>query len=415
MIGRDRTNPLRSTLIKRPMVAAVVYTATGVLTLFLVSAQIIQLDRELGFGAARLGLATATFFGCAALASTPAGRTVARIGPGRGLRVGSLLVVAASVVAASSVVWWMLPIATAVAGIGNAFMQVSSNLAIFDGVSPRRQGLGFGAKQASVPMASLLAGVSIPLIGLTFGWRWAFVLGGVLALILALSTPNWAVTRSESRQSTRIRIPRSLILLAIGGICGGAAGNSLSLFMVPSAVEIGIGEAAAGAVLAACSILVVAVRIGAGWLIDSNGSSGHLEMALLMGAGAVGAFVLIGATSPSVYLVAMPVAVLGAWGWPGVFFYTVVHSYPDYPARASGYVLTGNLTGTLIGPLVVGLLAERSAYPTAWAFVGTLAAIAALCFASARVISRRATTARPRSRPGRSGESSAGNERGVGY
>ena len=41
----------------------------------------------------------------------------------------------------------------------------------------------------------------------------------------------------------------------LGGISGAMAGNGLSLFIVPSAVDVGITEAAAGAVLAVSSIL----------------------------------------------------------------------------------------------------------------------------------------------------------------
>jgi MFS family permease len=374
-------NPMRSTLTRRPLLAAVVYTGVGVLPLFLISAQILQLEREIGFGVGRLGIATATFFGAAALAANPAGRLVARVGPGRSLRIGGLLTLTACVVAGTASTWWVLPIATAVGGAGNGLIQVASNLAIFDGVALRRQGLGFGAKQASVPMASVLAGISLPLIGLVFGWRWVFAIAALIALALAVSAPRLDMARAAERNEGRIgRPPLSLLLLSLGGITGAMAGNGLSLFIVPSAVDIGISEGAAGAVLAACSFLVVAVRLGAGWTVDRSESWGHVEMAWLAGAGAVGGLVLLLSSAPGLYLVSMPIAVLGAWGWPGIFFYTVVHSYPDFPARASGLALSGNLTGTVIGPLVVGSLAGRANYPGAWLFVTLMSAISAIAF-----------------------------------
>jgi len=373
------SNPLRSTLTRRPLLAAVVYTGVGVLPLFLISAQILQLEREIGFGVGRLGLATAAYFGAAALAANPAGRVVARVGPGHSLRIGGFLTLASCVIAGTATTWWLFPVATTVGGAANGLIQVASNLAIFDGVAIRRQGLGFGAKQASVPMASVLAGISLPLIGLVFGWRWVFAFAGLIALTLAISAPQLDMARAAERNEGRIgRPPLSLLLLSLGGITGAMAGNGLSLFIVPSAVDIGISEAAAGAVLAACSFLVVAVRIGAGWLVDRNQSRGHLEMAWLAGAGAVGALVLLMSSAPGLYLVSMPIAVLGAWGWPGIFFFTVVHSYPEFPARASGLALSGNLTGTVIGPLVVGSLAGRSNYPGAWLFVTVMSAVSAV-------------------------------------
>jgi MFS family permease len=361
--------------------AAVVYTGMGVLPLFLVSAQILQLERGIGFGVGQLGLATATFFGSAALAANPAGRVVAKVGPGRSLRIGGLLTLAACVIAGTATVWWLLPIATAVGGVGNGLIQVAANLAIFDGVAVGRQGLAFGAKQASVPMASVLAGISLPVIGLVFGWRWVFALAAILALTLAVSAPHLDMARAAERNERRIgKPPKSLLLLALAGICGAMAGNGLSLFIVPSAVDIGIEEGAAGAVLAVCSFLVVAIRLSAGWVVDRKQSSGYVEMAWMAGAGTIGALVLALSSAPAVYLVAMPVAVLGAWGWPGIYFFTVVHSYPEFPARASGLVLSGNLTGTVIGPLIVGSLAGRGNYPGAWLFVTVMAAISTFAF-----------------------------------
>ena len=375
------TNPLRSTLSSRPLLTAVVYTGTCLLPLALIGAQILQLEQDIGFGVGQLGFATAAYFGAAALTANPAGRVVARLGPGRSLRIGGVLVVLSCVLAGLAAIWWIIPLAAALGGLANAMIQVASNLAIFDGVSRERQGAGFGAKQASVPLASVLAGISLPLFGLVFGWRWVFAGAAALALVLTLSAPDLGNGRGEGRVERRIgRPPRSLIYLAIGGIAGAMAGNGLSLFIVPSAVDIGIDEATAGVVLAACSLLTVVVRLGAGWFVDRNQSIGFAEMAWLTGAGAVGAFILLVTSTPALYLVAMPIAVLGAWGWPGVIFFTVVHSYPDLPARASGLVLSGNLTGTVIGPLVVGSLAGRGDYPGAWLFVTATAVIATVAF-----------------------------------
>jgi MFS family permease len=383
-------NPLRSTLGRRPLLTAVVYTGMGVLPLFLVSAQILQLEREIGFGVGQLGLATASFFGLAALAANPAGRVVANLGPGRSLRIGGLLSFTSCLIAGTATSWWVLPLATGVGGIGNGLIQVASNLAIFDGVVVSRQGLAFGAKQASVPLASVLAGISLPVVGLVFGWRWVFAMAGVLAVVLAISAPHLDMARAASRNEGRIGKPsRALLLLGLAGICGAMAGNGLSLFIVPSAVDIGIEEAAAGAVLAACSLLVVAIRLGAGLVVDRRRSGGYIEMAWMAGAGTIGAIVLVVASEPALYLVAMPIAVLGAWGWPGIFFFTAVHSYPDYPARASGLVLSSNLTGTVIGPLIVGSFAGRGNYPGAWMFVAVMAGISTVAFvASHRLLSR---------------------------
>ena len=75
---------------------------------------------------------------------------------------------------------------------------------------------------------------------------------------------------------------------------------------------------------------------------------------------------------------------------PPIIFFTVVHSSPRYPARASGLVLSANLSGTLVGPLVVGALAGRGAYPAAWLFVSVCSAVAAVGFVVAARLRDRA-------------------------
>ncbi len=358
-----------------------VYTGVVTLPLFLVSAQILQLGRDIDFGVGRLGLATAGFFGMAALAANPAGRLMSRIGPGRGLRIGGLLAVAACAIAATASEWWLIPAAMAIAGTGNGLTQVSANVAIFDGVAEGRQGLAFGAKQASVPLAGLLAGVSLPLIGLAVGWRWSFVMAGVLALLFAVSAPEPATRSHTARVENRTgRLPGSMFLLAVAGFSAALAGNGVSHFIVPSAVDVGIGEGTAGMVLAASSLFVVGVRVGAGWAVDRRQTLGHVEMASLAGLGTVGALFLMTTDSASGYLIAMPVALIGTWGWPGVFFFTIVRSFSDFPARASGFALSTNLTGTVLGPIIVGALAATGNFSAAWLFVASAAAVATAAF-----------------------------------
>lgn len=381
---------LQAMLSRRPLLTAVVYTGTGILPLFLVSAQVLQLDRDLGFDAASVGLAAAAFFGASALAANPAGSAVRAIGPGKGLRVGVTLTLACCLVAASAQASWMIPLAVAIAGVGNAFIQVAANLAIFDGVSLERQGLAFGAKQASVPLASVLAGISLPVVGLVFGWRWGFALAALLAFAAVFSAPEPVTRHSQPRQEEPMgSTPRSLPALVVAGFFGAAAGNGISLFVVPSAVDVGIDEGTAGVVLATASLLVVAVRLAVGWTVDRRASSGHVEMAVLAGIGAAGALVLMSTGSPAAFLIAMPVALLGAWSWPGVFFFTVVSSYPSFPARASGIVLSGNLTGTVLGPLLVGALVSTGRYPLAWLFVTVSAIVAAAGFVASYSARRR--------------------------
>jgi MFS family permease len=372
--------PLSSGLNRRPLLTAVVFTGIGVLPLFLISAQILQIGREIDFGVSRLGLATAAFFGSAALAANGAGAVVARIGPKNALRLGSGLTVVSCLVAAAASNWWMVPVAMVIGGVANGTIQVAANIAIFGGVRVGRQGLAFGSKQAAVPMASVIAGLSLPLVGSLFGWRWVFFGAALMALIISLSVPDLTYPTQIGTGEVMGRPPRSLVFMAVAGFSGAVAGNGISLFIVPSAVGVGFDEPTAGFVLSFLSVLVVGVRVGAGWMVDRRESSGLREMIGLAGAGAIGGLILVWSTTPALYLLAMSIAVLGAWGWPGVFFFAIVRRYSDFPAKATGLVLSGNLAGTLIGPVVVGALASDGDFQRAWLFVSAAAATAVIGF-----------------------------------
>lgn len=383
----------------RPLLTAVVFVAVGVMPLYLTSAQLVSIDEALAFDAARLGIAISLYFGLAAILAQPVAATVARIGARRGLQCGAVLSLAGSATAATAGVWWLILVAVTLAGLANAFMQVSTNVVLASGAAFHRQGLSFGAKQGAIPLASAAAGVLLPSVGVAVGWRWPFIVAIGLAALAVVAAPTVTETpRGEvaAARRDRPRLSRALKLLAVGGALGGAAGNGLSLFVVPAAVDIGTSEAGAGTILAIGSGLVFVLRIGVGTFADRVESTGQREMAVLLGLGAVACFGLTLADSVTAFAVVMPLALLGAWGWPGLAYFSVIRMHPEAAARASGVVLAANLTGTLIGPFIVGQLAARGAYSTAWVFLGVLA-----CGASVFMVASRRAMTSARRRPSR--------------
>ncbi len=84
----------------------------------------------------------------------------------------------------------MLVTLLALSAAANALGQLASNAALAEHVPAHRQGLSFGVKQAAVPVATLLAGVAVPTVALTAGWRWAFVVAAGAALAALPAVPR---------------------------------------------------------------------------------------------------------------------------------------------------------------------------------------------------------------------------------
>ena len=61
----------------------------------------------------------------------------------------------------------MLSVFVALAGVGTALTRTASSVLVARNVDPGRQGVAFGLKHCSIPVGTLLAGLSVPAIALT--------------------------------------------------------------------------------------------------------------------------------------------------------------------------------------------------------------------------------------------------------
>jgi MFS family permease len=354
------------------------YSVLAVLPLFLVSSQAVQLQRDLEFGTAGLGLAVSVCFAVSALAATPLGHVVAAIGSRAGLKLAAGMALAALVLMTFVADrWWHVAVALALCGLANTTAQVATNVVLAGDVPESRQGIAFGAKQAAIPIASLAAGLALPVVGLLAGWRAAFAGAGAIVIAALLFQPRVSGGRgSRERRSGR---PTPLLLsLALVGLFAGSAANAIPTFAVDSAVAHGFGEGAAGLLLAVGSLAAVIVRVGAGWVADRRGSIGFSELLWLTGAGtlALAALALAG-ESQAFYVLAMLAVFATGWGWPGLIHYATVRSHRETSAAASGFVLSWIYVGNVVGPAIVGFVAEHRSYAEAWAYAAAVLAVAA--------------------------------------
>jgi MFS family permease len=348
----------------------------GVLPVFLVGGLAVQIRAELGLSVSLLGLAGSMFFATSALVARPLAAVTERLGPTAAMRLGATgsAICLALLAATPSTTWLLLTLC--LAGVPGALSQPAANELLMARVPPLRRGFAFAVKQSAIPAAILLAGLAVPAVALTVGWRWVFLFAGLLGLFTVLTVPRLPWQRPV-RPETSERGSAGLLLLALAVVTGlgAAAANALGTFVTVSAVEVGYDEAAAGGVLALGSLVGLAVRLGAGAVADRAQPDLLLMVAGMLGLGGAG-YLLLAVGHPVAFLIGLLLGFGAGWAWPGVFNYAVAARFSDRVATATSVTQTGVYVGAAGGPLLFGLVAEHSGSAAAWGTSAVLAAVA---------------------------------------
>ena len=285
--------------------------------------------------------------------------------------------------------WPLILVFLLLAGAASGLGIVASNLAISRMVPAKRQGVAFGFKQAAIPMASVVAGVAVPALGLTVGWRWAFLITAAAFAAGFLATNRRTAESAGGGAHAKGTLGPLLPLLLLGGTALLASGAATAVigFYVKSAVDRGFAEATAGLLLAAGSASGIVARVLWGWLAD-RWTRGHIMLlAALFAVGSAG-FALLGIAESKLILGLATVLVFAAgWSWSGVLFLVAARTSPGAPATATAIPNAAGSAGGVAGPIVFGQLIERLSYTTTWLIVASwVLAAAVLAMVSAVVM-----------------------------
>jgi MFS family permease len=378
----------------RAIASAIAVSSSGNLPVFLVAAVAVQMLATLGIGNTELGLAVGAFFGVAILTSVAAGRMVDVIGWRRGLwLVAGLAIVSLVTLAGFGGSYPGVLVGLGIGGLAFAGATPAANLAIASELPLHRHGFVLGLKQAAIPLSTFFAGLSVPAIALTVGWRWTFVAALILPILALLFLPRntWRASEPPSRltprrkASTRIGTPRrppvrgarELRWLGVAGALAAFSIGALNGFAVVSAVGAGISEGRAGLLIASAGALATVVRVVSGWYIDRSTDDGFRAVVALSVAGAFG-YVGMAISTPVMMTVGVLLAFGAGWGWPGLFHYGLVRFFPDTTGHATGVIQTGFAAGTALGPLLFGILADATSYAVGWGVSAAVTLVSAV-------------------------------------
>ena len=354
--------------MRRARVTAVASSvvALGAVPVFLTGAMGVQIRAEFGLGPAGFGIMLSAFHVSSTLASPALGRTAERH-PAMSMRWAVMLTLVSLAGVAlggrSPVLYAGFLVGT---GLGFALAQTSTNLFITRTVPAGNRATVLGIKHAAIPLAALLAGLAVPAVALTIGWRWAFAIAaGGAALLWAWLPKSFTGFRDPPAKNGGGSPPKELIVLVLATVLAMASGSALGAFLVSFAVATGIGAASAGFLLSAGGASAIAMRVVWGWVADRRSTKGYVGIVWLLTVGSAG-FLLLSTGQPVLVLVGAMTSFGGVSGWSGLLAHAVVDRNLQAPARATGVTQVGFYAGGGIGPPLFGFLIDQFSYRSAW-------------------------------------------------
>jgi nitrate/nitrite transporter NarK len=358
----------------------------GALTPLVVGALGPYLVPDLSLSRSQLGLFVTLSFIVATLASLPGGTLVDRVDSRLvvtaifGVSAAALLGLAA---ATSLAVFLALALP---AGLVQAASNPVTNRLVALHTPIAQRGLVVGAKQAGVHMGGFAAGLVLPLVAAAAGWRTSVVLaaGAAMAVLwlslgvvprsaAAASPPGGAVPPFRWRDG----IVPYLTLYAF--LMGGGVAAVTTYIPLYADERIGLGETAAGGVLAVFALTGVVARLAWGWIGDRVAGAAPVLGALAL-ASTVATLVLWHAESGPAWSVWAAAVGLGASAaaWNAVGMLAAVRDVDAaHVGRATGIVSAGFFAGFIVSPTAFGAVVDATdGYRPGWLAVAAHFALA---------------------------------------
>lgn len=315
---------------------------------------------DLGVPSHWLGWLITSAFGFAAVLSLWAGPLVNRLGTRRALALLFWSTLVAYGLLASLPGFGGVILALAACGIAQALANPATNLLIAERVEPRQKAAVVGLKQSGVQVSALFAGLLLPSLALSLGWRGALATLLLPALLLALWGPRVAA-REHSAKPLGLALTRPnarLALLMSVQLCVGIVLSSFVTFLGIFAAQQGMTAHWIGALIAGFGVMGIAARVGLTPLGARMADESWLLLLLLLLSG-----VALWLTS-----LALPARHWPLWagalgmGLTAVATNAIAMSMvlrdPGFgsPAAAAGLLSVGFFGGFAVGPPLFGLL-----------------------------------------------------------
>ncbi|HEV8711627.1 MAG TPA: MFS transporter [Candidatus Binatia bacterium] len=352
------------------------------------------LQADFRISRAEIGLISAAMSLTAAPSALFGGRAADRVGERRVLVLSGLVTAFAALAIARSDGFWGLVASCLVLGLGNGIQNPAGSAAIMRWFPPRQRGVAMGIRQTGVPLGGILAASVAPALAFAYGWRTAYVLGGLVAFVgTALifvayyDPPRTAHTGLVALRSFRdIAYDKQIWWLGFIFNCQLFTQSSVTTYFVLFLHEaLDTPVIGAAALLAVVNGVAMIARIGWGLFSDRHFQGRRrpvlLIIVLLTVCSTLGAAALPRQTP---WFLAVGLAVLlgsSAFAWTGVLGTLVIETAGRESAgSAISLVQVLATPAALLGPPFFGFLTDQTGtYRAAWlalALAGTLGLVA---------------------------------------
>ena len=339
------------------------------------------LQEDLRISRAEIGLVGTAIWLSSTVVALAGGRAADRVGERRVLLVSGLVSSLAALAIAQAGTYWAFLAFCLFLGIGNGIQNPAGSAAIMRWFPPRQRGFAMGIRQTGVPIGGILSATLWPAIALAQGWRAAYLLGGLAALLSAalifggyfdLQRPTDPARQPPPPFGTLLRDPqvRWLALVYNGQVMAQFSTSTYFVLFLHEALDVPL--VGASALLALINVVAVAARIAWGILSDRRFGGRRQPVLVVIVALTLASMLAAAALPPGAPpALALPLAVLlglSAFAWTGILGTLVIETVGrQSAATAIALVSAIGSPGSLIGPPLFGLLVDQTgSYRVAW-------------------------------------------------
>jgi cyanate permease len=203
----------------------------------------------------------------------------------------------------------------------------------------------------------LLAGLAVPALGETVGWRASFLLAvafpvsGILLLLpFRPAAAGPVVPPSDGARRRRSRHP-ALWLAGAGMRFGSMLPGVVLAFMVPSTVDAGLSPGVAGLWFALLNVISAVSRAGVALLADGPVFRGNTAVTTMMVLGGLGSG-LVAIPSLATVLAGAVFAFSMGWWWTGQAFALALRTFTENPGAVASMMQSGGMASSALGPFL---------------------------------------------------------------